>query len=554
MAVTREELEACMRDVDGDAQLHLLADYEELDEDQREHLNEQLQRIFSRSSVGPTTVFRDSVKMSGEPPRGIHPPTAADVHHINPHSDAGHALEQEGLTYLATGSGAVVVLAGGSGTRLGVSYPKGMLACPDLVVKKPLFQLQCEKIRRVQELAAAGPHETIPPIPLVYMTSPANDAQIRGYFAEHKYFGLQEDQVLFCSQSTMPCFTEDGRIILSRPGAIAEAPGGNAGVYGALDSSGVLGELERRGVEYCQVVNVDNMLVRIADPIFFGLAARSKGKLDVAVKSVPKAHDHEAVGVFARRSYPAGATAVDASLSAGTSLWGVVEYTEIGAELAAAKDEATGERQFNCGNVGLHLFSMRFLRRAANAMRAFSYYHVARKPIPTELAATFGGGADGASVKGIKLEAFIFDLFLLVDPSPTAGAFALIQADRTQEFAPIKNADDPVATAEGGEIKRDSPAAAVRDLHALHAVWLKEAFALVPEANKALGSHALPARVEMSPLFASLGATDVARHLRRNTMLAELLVTAAVDHKDASRPFVIGDGGNVLSAPQASLL
>ena len=42
MAVTREELEACMRDVDGDAQLHLLADYEELDEDQREHLNEQL--------------------------------------------------------------------------------------------------------------------------------------------------------------------------------------------------------------------------------------------------------------------------------------------------------------------------------------------------------------------------------------------------------------------------------------------------------------------------------------------------------------------------------
>jgi UDP-N-acetylglucosamine/UDP-N-acetylgalactosamine diphosphorylase len=90
------------------------------------------------------------------------------------------------------------------------------------------------------------------------------------FFHAHDYFGLDKNDILFFEQGTLPCFFKDGRVILDAKHKISRAPDGNGGLYKALVHKGVLADMALRDVKYVHAYCVDNVLVKVADPVFTG--------------------------------------------------------------------------------------------------------------------------------------------------------------------------------------------------------------------------------------------------------------------------------------------
>jgi len=142
---------------------------------------------------------------------------------------------------LRAGRAAVLVVAGGQGTRLGWAGPKGAYPIGP-VSGHSLFQIHAEKVVAARRRYGAA-------IPLLIMTSPANDRETRDFLAARDRFGLPERDVIVFAQGTMPVTDGAGRLLLDAPDHVAESPNGHGGVFAALESNGVIADLRRRGID-----------------------------------------------------------------------------------------------------------------------------------------------------------------------------------------------------------------------------------------------------------------------------------------------------------------
>ena len=118
-------------------------------------------------------------------------------------NDVGDDLiqwERVGYQAIAAGQVAVILLAGGQGTRLGSSDPKGCYNI-GLPSRKSLFQLQAERILSLQKLAAskAGSSKQVI-VPWYIMTSGPTRGPTEAFFERNAYFGLDKQHVMFFNQ------------------------------------------------------------------------------------------------------------------------------------------------------------------------------------------------------------------------------------------------------------------------------------------------------------------------------------------------------------------
>ncbi|KAI3889356.1 hypothetical protein MKX03_018213 [Papaver bracteatum] len=263
-------------------------------------------------------IIRCSLRSQGLPVPTIEPVPETSVSSV----DVRTLEERErwwkmGLKAISEGKLAVLLLAGGQGTRLGSPDPKGS--------------------QSVNE-GSGG----FVAIHWYIMTSPMTD-----------------------DQGTIPCVSKDGRFIMESPSKVAKSPDGNGGVYSALKTLRLLEDMAMRGVKYVDCYGVDNALVRVADPTFLGYFI-DKGVVSAA-KVVHKAYPQEKVGVFVQRS-KGGPLAV-------------VEYSEMDQSMTSAIDQETGRLRYCSSNVCLHMFTLDFLNQVANGLEKDSIYHFAEKKV-----------------------------------------------------------------------------------------------------------------------------------------------------------------------------
>ncbi|MCR5294961.1 MAG: UDPGP type 1 family protein [Lachnospiraceae bacterium] len=306
-----------------------------------------------------------------------------------------------GIKALKDGRVAAVLLAGGMGTRLGSSDPKGMY---DIGITRPVFIFQrlFENLRSVTDRIGR-------PIHFLIMTSEKNDEKTRTFIKDHNYFGYDPSYVNFFVQNTAPCCDFNGKILLESPSWVATSPNGNGGWFDTMLHKGIVEGLENSGVRWLNVFSVDNVLQRIADPAFIGaviLSGCASGS-----KVVRKADRDEKIGVMC--------------LEDGRP--SVIEYTEMSDALLDAKDE-DGEPSYNYGVILNYLFRMDDLKKASMEELPL---HIARKKIPC--IDEKGNPIVPAEPNGFKFELFILDL---IKKLPGCLPF---EVEREQEFAPIKN-------------------------------------------------------------------------------------------------------------------
>ncbi|MBQ3221746.1 MAG: UTP--glucose-1-phosphate uridylyltransferase [Clostridia bacterium] len=388
--MTYEQAKALL---ESKGQAQLLRYYDELDEAGKANLLEAIENI----SWDFEDALKNPVDMSGKG-RDIKPISGLRLPAIEKRKAE---FEKIGVEAIRAGKVAAVLLAGGMGTRLGVDGPKGAY---DIGVTKPLyiFEQQMKNLAEVNEKCGVR-------VPLYIMTSDKNHAQTTAFWKEHGYFGYDESEVKFFKQDMAPAVDFNGKIFLEKKDTPALSPNGNGGWFGSMKRAGLVDDLNAKGVEWLNIYAVDNVLQRIADPVFVGATIDSG--VNCGAKVICKTNPYEKVGVLCMDGDKPD----------------IIEYYELTDEMANQKDE-NGDLAYLYGAIMNYLFRLSKLEEIVNNKIPV---HIVEKKIECLC-------EDGVTRKPDKENGKKFET-LAVDLIKPMGSVLPFEVVREKEFAPIKN-------------------------------------------------------------------------------------------------------------------
>ncbi len=386
--ITKEQAQELLQKENQD---HVLKFYDQLSQEEQQTLLGQIENInWSDFKL----IGGDEASARGQ----FSVPPAVEVSDIEAHHDEYQAA---GLKAIKAGEVAAVLLAGGMGTRLGFDLPKG---CFNVGKTRELYIFECLINNLLDVAKEAGCF-----VPLYIMTSEKNDAATQSFFAEHDYFGYDKDYIKFFIQDMACALDYDGKLLLEEKGRLATSPNGNGGWYASMVKCGLDKEMKEKGIKWINIFAVDNVLQRIADPVFVG--ATILGGFQCGSKVVRKVEPQEKMGLLCLE---------DGQPS-------IVEYYEMSKEMAEATAE-DGSLLYKYGVILNYLFSLEKLDEIVGKSMCV---HVVEKKIP--YVDENGDHVAPTEPNGYKFELLVLDMIHMMDNNL---AFEVV---REKEFAPIKN-------------------------------------------------------------------------------------------------------------------
>ena len=376
----------------------ILKNYEKMSEEEKVKL---LDQILTLDLEQIDELFKNTQKEISFANDKIEPIEYVDKSKLS--TEEYEKYEKIGIEAIKNGKYAVVTMAGGQGTRLGHNGPKGTFKL-GLNPDKSIFEILADSLKESNDKYGVI-------IPWYIMTSRENNDQTEEFFKDNNYFGYEKSDITFFKQGELPMCSEDGKLLLDENNCIKEAADGHGGIFESMRRNGVIFDMQARGIEWAFIGPVDNVLVKMVDPILLGVVLDKK--VQAGGKSVVKAYSKEKVGVFCKRNGKPG----------------VVEYTEITDKLAEATNE-NGELIFAESHINCNLFSVKAIEEISKRKLPYHSAHKKAKYIDEN-----GNLAVPEKPNAYKFESFIFDAFDMLD------GMAILRVKREEEFAPVKNAE-----------------------------------------------------------------------------------------------------------------
>ena len=378
-------------------QNHIVNILEKLDETKKQELIEQINKIDFHQMM---ELYQNTKKEIEFKESKIEPVPYLDKAKLT--KEQREEFDKLGEEVVKNNQYAVVTMAGGQGTRLGHTGPKGTFKLDVYGKGKDLFEILADNLQEANKKYGVV-------INWYIMTSKENNADTVEFLEKNNYFGYDKNKVTIFKQSELPLVDTEGKFLVNKEYKIKEASDGNGGTYSSLRASGCLADMKEKGIKWVFIGSVDNALLKMIDVTLLGMAVK-KG-VQIASKSVAKANPQERVGVFCKmNNHPK-----------------VIEYTELPEKMAEEVD-SDGELKFGESHIMCNLYTIDAIEKISKepliyhtAFKKNSYIDEnGKEVIPTE-------------PNSYKFESFIFDAFELFDD------IAILRGKREDDFAPVKN-------------------------------------------------------------------------------------------------------------------
>lgn len=181
-------------------------------------------------------------------------------------------IEIIGKRVIENGEYAIVIMAGGNASRLGIFKPKGTLEIKNHGIKMSLYEIFINQLIEIYNKFKVY-------INLYIMTSNSNDLDTRSFFEKNNYFNYPKNKIKFFVQDNIPLIDTFGNILLKEKDELWLVPNGNGNVFKSLKNNGIIKEMRKNKIKYCLFTGVDNPITKLIDLNFIGTTISNNYKL-----------------------------------------------------------------------------------------------------------------------------------------------------------------------------------------------------------------------------------------------------------------------------------